>query len=90
MADFLNLHPNPNARTRHLMAETRDLKMCSPANHPVSGFPSSYYQLPWVGLTILGQPFPQANQGWGTIYRALFCGGRPTSALGQHAVLTLP
>jgi len=39
MADFLNLHPNLNTRTRRLMAETRDLKVCSPANHPVSGFP---------------------------------------------------
>jgi hypothetical protein len=39
MADFLNLHPNLNTRTRRLMAETRDLKVCSPANHPVSGLP---------------------------------------------------
>ena len=30
MADFLNLHPNLNTRTRHLMAETRDLKTDSP------------------------------------------------------------
>jgi hypothetical protein len=39
MADFLNLHPNLNTRTRRLMAETRDLKVCSPANRPVSGLP---------------------------------------------------
>jgi len=35
----LNLRPNLNTRTRYPMAETRDLKMTSPANHPVSGFP---------------------------------------------------
>ena len=46
MADFLNLHPNPNARTRYLMAETRDLKMGTPANHPVSGFPLGLPRLP--------------------------------------------
>ncbi len=51
MADFLNLHPNLNTRTRRLMAETRDLKVCSPANHPVSGLPLSEYLLPWVGLS---------------------------------------
>ena len=39
MADFLNLHPNLNARTRHLMAETRDSKAGTSANYPVSGFP---------------------------------------------------
>jgi hypothetical protein len=39
MADFLNLHPNLNTRTRPLMAETRDLKMGTSANHPASGFP---------------------------------------------------
>jgi len=39
MADFLNLYPNLKTRTRHLMAETRELKLRSPANHPVSGFP---------------------------------------------------
>jgi hypothetical protein len=43
MADFLNLHPNLNTRTRHLMAETRDLKMGTSANHPVSGLPLSDY-----------------------------------------------
>ncbi len=34
-------YPNPNLITRTwcLMAETRDLKMCAPANHPVSGLP---------------------------------------------------
>ena len=33
--------PNPNllTRTRLPIAETRDLKMCAPANPPVSGFP---------------------------------------------------
>ena len=41
MADFLNLYPNLNTRTRYLMAETRDLKISTPANHPVSGFPLS-------------------------------------------------
>jgi len=39
MADFLNLRPHLHTRSRHLMAETRDLKMGSPANPPVSGFP---------------------------------------------------
>jgi len=29
MAEFLNLHPNLKTRTRHLMAETRDLKRAS-------------------------------------------------------------
>jgi len=41
MEDFLNLHPNLNTRIRHLTAETRDLKLGTPANHPVSGFPLS-------------------------------------------------
>jgi hypothetical protein len=36
MADFLNPHLNLITRTRLLMAETRDLKMGTPANHPVS------------------------------------------------------
>ena len=39
MADFLNLHPSLNTRTRHLTAGTRDPKEMPPANHPVSGFP---------------------------------------------------
>ncbi len=35
-----DLHPNPDTRTRDLMAETWDLKVfLPPANHPVSGFP---------------------------------------------------
>ena len=36
-------NPNPNLnlmiRTWVPRAETRDLKICPPANHPVSGFP---------------------------------------------------
>ena len=40
MADFPNLHLNLITRTRHLIAETRDLEKRPPANHPVSGFPS--------------------------------------------------
>ena len=49
----ISRHPNLNlnARTRYLMAETRDLKMGTPANHPVSGSPLSEYLLPWVGLS---------------------------------------
>ena len=39
MVDFLNLYLNLKTRTRHLMAETRDLKRGTSANHPVSGFP---------------------------------------------------
>ena len=38
----LYLYPNLNTRTRHLMAETRNLKVCFSANHPVSGFPLSW------------------------------------------------
>ena len=52
MTDFLNLHPNPNTRTRHLMAETRDLNIGTPANHPVSGLPLSWHLLPWVGRVL--------------------------------------
>ena len=37
MTDFLNL--NLITRTWVPMAETRDLKMGTPANHPVSGLP---------------------------------------------------
>ena len=37
MADFPNL--NLITRTWVPMAETRDLKICPPANHPVSGLP---------------------------------------------------
>jgi hypothetical protein len=33
-ADFLNLHPNLNARTRRLTAETRDLKTGTLVNLP--------------------------------------------------------
>ena len=32
-------HLNLNTRTRYPMAETRDLGMCTAANHPVSGPP---------------------------------------------------
>jgi hypothetical protein len=52
MVDFLNLYLNLNTRTRHLMAETRDLKVCSPANHLVSGFPLSWHLLTWVGRVL--------------------------------------
>ena len=41
MSDFLDLHLGLNSRTRHLMAETRDPKMGTPAIHPVSGLPLS-------------------------------------------------
>jgi hypothetical protein len=35
-----DLHPNPDTRTRDLMAETWDPKVfLPPANYPVSGFP---------------------------------------------------
>ena len=30
--------------------------MCTPANHPVSGFPLSVSYLHWVGLSALAQP----------------------------------
>ena len=50
MTDFLNPNPNPNLnlipRTRLLMAGTRDLKMATPANYPVSGLPLSGVNLP--------------------------------------------
>ena len=36
-----DLYPNLDTRTRHPMAETRDLKEIPPANHPVPGFPLS-------------------------------------------------
>ena len=36
-----DLYPNLDTRTRHPMAETRDLKEIPPANYPVSGFPLS-------------------------------------------------
>jgi hypothetical protein len=39
MADFLNPNLNLITRTWHLIAETRDLKMGTLANHPVSGLP---------------------------------------------------
>jgi hypothetical protein len=46
--------PNPNlnllTRTRLPIAETRDLKMCAPANHPVPGLPLS--PLPLVGTAL--------------------------------------
>jgi hypothetical protein len=35
----LNLNLNLNTRPRLLIAETCDLKMATPANHPVSGLP---------------------------------------------------
>jgi hypothetical protein len=38
-ADFLNPNLKLITRTWLLMAETRDLKMGTPANHPVSGSP---------------------------------------------------
>ena len=37
MADFPNPNLNLSTRPWLLMAETRDLKICTPANHPVSG-----------------------------------------------------
>jgi hypothetical protein len=56
MTDFLNL--NLITRTWLLMAETRDLKMGTPANHPVSGFPLSSASLPWgrdvIAITSVG------------------------------------
>jgi hypothetical protein len=52
----LNLYPNLRTCIWYLTAETRDLKMYSPANHPVSGFPLSADSLPWVGLSALAQP----------------------------------
>jgi hypothetical protein len=48
MTDFLNPNPNLNLIpcTRLLMAGTRDLKMATPANYPVSGLPLSGVNLP--------------------------------------------
>ena len=39
MTDFLNPNLNLITRTWHLIAETRDPKMGTPANNPVSGLP---------------------------------------------------
>ena len=39
MADFPNPNLNLSTRPWLLITETRDLKMGTPANHPVSGFP---------------------------------------------------
>ena len=41
----LSLYPNLRTCTWYLTAETRDLKMYSPANPPVSGFPLSAVSL---------------------------------------------
>ncbi len=47
-------HLNLITRTRYLIAETRDLEMCTEANHPVSG-PFAFFltanrcHLSWVG-----------------------------------------
>ncbi len=46
----LNPYPNLGTRTRLPTAETRDLKISAPANHPVSGFPLSVVSLPRVGM----------------------------------------
>jgi len=46
---FPNLHLCLTTRTWLLMAEIRDLKMGTAANHPVSGFPWSSASPSWVG-----------------------------------------
>ncbi len=53
MAESMREDRGQNATTWHPdpTAETRDLKMDPPANHPASGFPLSENLCPKVGLT---------------------------------------
>ena len=60
-----NLNLSLNTRTRHLTAETRDLKMPTPAIPPVSGFPLLFriprrQTLNWVGARFI---VPSSTEG---------------------------